>query len=318
MSSSTPALLSANRVSSRIRPLLRGSFVALVTPMFADGGIDIERYRALIDWHITEGTDGFVIMGSSGESATVSPDEHVELIRIAIDHVQGRAPVIAGAGANSTDEAIELTAHARRVGATACLSVVPYYNKPTQEGLYRHFRSIAETVDIPLILYDVPSRTVVGMEIDTIARLSRIPGIIGLKDATGDIGRAALLFNAVAQDFSIYSGDDASAAALMLLGAHGNISVTANVAPRLMAQLCEAARKGDVRVVRELNRRLSWLNRDLFLESNPIPVKWALAQMGMIEDACRLPLTALSEQHHGAVRQALLNAGVGIAGLIPG
>ncbi|HEY4075113.1 MAG TPA: 4-hydroxy-tetrahydrodipicolinate synthase [Herbaspirillum sp.] len=323
MSSSHPALLSSNRVFGRSEdvngtaPLPHGSLVALVTPMFPDGGIDIGRFCTLIDWHIAEGTNGIVVMGSTGESATVSTDEHVELIRIAIDHAQGRVPVIAGAGANSTDEAIELTAHARRAGAAACLSVVPYYNKPTQEGLYRHFRSIAETVDIPLILYDVPSRTIVGMDIDTIARLSQIPGIVGLKDATGDIGRAALVFNAVDSDFSVYSGDDASAAALMLLGAHGNISVTANVAPRLMAQLCDAARNGDVGIVRDLNRRMSWLSRALFLESNPIPVKWALAQMGMIEAGCRLPLTALSARHHDAVRQALLNAGVGISGLIP-
>ena len=251
-----------------------------------------------------------MVVGTTGESPTVSMEEHAELIRVAVEHAAGRIPVIAGVGANSTDEAIHLTRHAKVVGAQAGLSVVPYYNKPSQEGLYRHFRAIAEAVDLPTILYNVPGRTVADMSNETVLRLAQVPGIIGIKDATGDIARGGLLLREAPASFQVFSGDDPTAAALILLGARGNISVTANVAPRLMRELCAAALAGDVPQVRELNARLARLNKALFVEANPIPVKWALAQMGRSELGYRLPLVELGAQHHETVRRALQEVGL--------
>jgi len=294
------------------RTPIEGSIVAIVTPMQPDGKLDFEAFRALLDWHLAEGTDGFVVVGTTGESPTVAVDEHVELIRFAVQHVAGRAPVIAGTGANSTAEAIELTEAAKKVGADAGLSVVPYYNRPTQEGLYRHFKTIAEAVDLPMILYNVPGRTGCDLAGDTTLRLAQVPGIIGLKDATGDIGRGALLLGQVPGNFAVYSGDDPTAAALMLLGGRGNISVTANVTPRLMHELCVAALAGDARKAAQINQRMALLNRNLFLEPNPIPVKWALAQMGRMALGYRLPMVELGAQHHAAVREALRAAGIEI------
>jgi len=284
--------------------------VALVTPMHPDGSLDLDAFRKLIDWHIAEGTDGLVVVGTSGESPTVDFDEHAELIKIAVDHAAGRIPVIAGVGGNSTEEAIRLSRDAQQAGAQAGLSVVPYYNRPTQEGLYQHFRKSAEAVDLPVILYNVPGRCVVDMSNETVLRLAEIPNIIGIKDATGDIGRVSLLLSNAPEDFFVFSGDDPTAAALMLLGGKGNISVTANVAPRLMHELCVAAMAGDVPRTRELNGRLAKLNKVLFVEPNPIPVKWALAEMGLIELGYRLPMTPLSEQHHELVRTSLKEAGL--------
>ncbi|MET0185808.1 MAG: 4-hydroxy-tetrahydrodipicolinate synthase [Achromobacter sp.] len=288
----------------------QGSMVALVTPMKPDGALDLDAYRALIDWHVKEGTDALVVVGTTGESPTVSVDEHAELIRIAVEHAAGRIPVIAGTGANSTVEAIHLSRRAKEVGAHAGLSVVPYYNRPTQEGLYRHFKAIVEAVDLPTILYNVPGRSVADMSHDTMLRLSDVPGIIGVKEATGDIGRGALLLSEAPASFQVFSGDDPTAAALMLLGARGNISVTANVAPRMMHDLCAAALAGDVPRVRELNGRLARLNKLLFVEANPIPVKWALAEMGLTALGYRLPLSELSAANHDVVRGALRDAGL--------
>jgi 4-hydroxy-tetrahydrodipicolinate synthase len=288
----------------------QGSMVALVTPMQPDGTLDYAAYRSLVDWHIAEGTDALVVVGTTGESPTVSMDEHAELIRLAVEHAAGRIPVIAGVGANSTDEAIHLARHAKAVGAQAGLSVVPYYNKPSQEGLYRHFRRIAEAVDLPTVLYNVPGRTVADMSNETVLRLAQVPGIIGIKDATGDIGRGALLLREAPAHFQVFSGDDPTAAALMLLGGRGNISVTANVAPRLMHDLCAAALAMDVPRVRELNARVARLNKALFVEANPIPVKWALSRMGRMSLGYRLPLVELGAQHHATVEAALRDAGV--------
>ena len=282
-----------------------GSIPALITPMHEDGSIDWPNYRSLIDWHVRSGTDAIVAMGSTGESATISMDEHCEAIAIAIDQANGRLPVIAGTGANSTSEAIELTQFAARAGAVAALSVVPYYNKPTQQGLYAHYRAIAEAADIPLILYNVPGRTITDLADETVLRLAQIPNIAGLKDATGDIGRGISLLRSLPDGFALYSGDDPTAAALMLLGARGNISVTANVIPATMAALCLAARTGDVGAVREISRRIAPLHAAMFVESNPIPVKWALGHMGKITAAYRLPLTPLSEARHEEVAAAL-------------
>ena len=284
--------------------------VALVTPMHPDGSLDLDAFRKLIDWHVAEGTDGLVVVGTSGESPTVDFDEHFEIIRIAVEHAAGRIPVIAGVGGNSTSEAIELTKHAYNVGAQAGLSVVPYYNRPTQEGLYQHFRKVAETVDLPLILYNVPGRCVADLSNETVLRLAEVPNIVGIKDATGDIPRGVMLLRDVPSDFRVISGDDPTAAALMLLGGHGNISVTANVAPRLMHELCVAAMAGDVARTRELNTRLAQLNKVLFVEANPIPVKWAVAEMGLTELGYRLPLVPLSAQYHELVRTSLKEAGV--------
>jgi len=290
--------------------MLTGSIVAIVTPMHADGSLDLPRLHKLIDWQIENGTAGIVVVGTTGESPTVSMDENCELIRTTVEHAAGRIPIIAGTGANSTAEAIELTRYAKEVGADYCLSVVPYYNKPTQEGLYQHFRKIAEAVDLPLILYNVPSRTVADMSNDTVLRLTQVPGIVGLKDATGDIPRASDLLRKVPPNFAVYSGNDDSALALICMGGQGVISVVANVAPRKMQDLCAAALAGNIAQARELNRSLLALHARLFVEANPIPIKWALAQMGRIEEGIRLPLTPLSAQHHETMRAALKEAGV--------
>jgi len=292
--------------------MIQGSIVAIVTPMREDGALDYPRLKNLIDWHIGEGTDGIVIVGTTGESPTVDWDEHCELIRVAVEHAAGRIPVIAGTGANSTAEAIELTEYAKKVGAGAGLSVVPYYNKPTQEGLYRHFRKIAEAVDLPLILYNVPGRTVADLANDTTLRLTQVPNIVGIKDATGNLERGADLIKRVPEGFAVYSGDDASAVALILLGGNGTISVTANVAPRLMHEMCAAALANDLVTARQIHLRLLGLHRNLFVEANPIPVKWAVAQMGLIEPGIRLPLTPLSPEHFDRVRKAMGDAGVAL------
>lgn len=286
-------------------PALQGSLVALITPMLPDGSLDFAAYRKLIDWHVEQGTDGIVVVGTSGESPTVNVDEHAELIRVAVEHAAGRLPVVAGIGGNSTSEAIELSRHALSVGADAGLSVVPYYNKPTQEGLYQHYKAVAEAVELPSLLYNVPGRTVADLANDTVVRLAQIPNIIGIKDATADIGRGAMLIRDVPEDFVVVSGDDATAAALILLGGRGNISVSANVAPALMHELCAAALAGDAQRTRQLNARLATLNQVLFVEANPIPVKWAAAEMGLTQLGYRLPLTPLSSQYHATVRQAL-------------
>jgi len=290
--------------------MIKGSLVALVTPMLPDGAIDWDTYRALIDWHIEEKTDALVVVGTTGESPTVTVEEHCHLIDVAIKHAGGRIPVIAGTGGNSTQEAIELTAYAKKVGADASLSVVPYYNKPSQEGLYRHFKAIAEAVDLPILLYNVPGRTVADMHNDTVLRLAQVPGIVGIKDASGNIERGSWLIRQAPEGFAIYSGDDASAVALILLGAHGNVSVTANVAPRAMHDLCMAALQGDAATAREINQRLLPLHKNLFVEANPIPVKWALQTMGRIPAGIRLPLTPLHSDYHAAVVAALQSAGV--------
>jgi 4-hydroxy-tetrahydrodipicolinate synthase len=278
--------------------------------MFEDGSLDKDGLRKLIDWHIAEGTDAMVIVGTTGESATVSPEEHCELVKLAVDHSAGRIPVIAGTGGNSTAEAIALTRHAKEVGADASLQVVPYYNRPTQEGMYRHFKAIAEAVDLPVILYNVPGRTVADMSNDTVLRLAPIENIIGIKDATGNIARGIELLRDAPEGFAVYSGDDATAMALMFCGGAGNISVTANVAPRAMHELCEAAMARDVIRAIAINNRVLALHNKLFVEPNPVPVKWALAEMGMMPAGLRLPLAPLSEQFHATVRAALREAGV--------
>ena len=288
--------------------MITGSLVALVTPMLEDGSVDFNAYRALIDWHVEQGTDAIVAVGTSGESPTVSVDEHCELMKVAVEHAAGRIPVIAGAGGNSTHEAIKLTRYAHSVGANATLQVVPYYNKPTQEGLYQHFKAIAESSDCPVVLYNVPGRTVADLANETIVRLAQVDNIIGVKDATGDIGRGIQLLKQVPKDFAVYSGDDSTAAALILMGAQGNISVTANIAPKLMHDLCVAALNQDVVEVRRLNAVLCDLNKLLFVEANPIPVKWALAEMGKIGLGIRLPLTVLSEGNQSVIRAALKSA----------
>jgi len=278
--------------------------------MNEDGSVDFARFRSLIDFHIAEGTDGIVVVGTTGESPTVDFDEHKELIRAAVEHASGRIPVIAGTGGNSTVEAIELTESARKAKADACLSVVPYYNKPTQEGLYRHFRTIAEKVDIPQIVYNVPGRTVADLANDTTLRLAEVPNIVGIKDATANIERAGDLLRRAPRDFAIYSGDDATGIAMLLLGGKGIISVTANAAPRLMHAMCAAALAGDLANARALHFKLLPLHMKLFVEANPIPVKWAVAQMGLIGMGIRLPLTPLSPQFHDVVREAMRAAGI--------
>ncbi len=287
-----------------------GSIVALVTPMLDYGSVDYPALRRLIDWHIAEGTACIGVVGTTGESPTVDVPEHCEIIRVAVEHAAGRVPVMAGAGANSTREAIELSKFALDVGADCTLQVVPYYNKPTQEGIYRHFRAIAEAVDIPVVLYNVPGRTVADMQHDTVLRLTQVPGIIGIKEASGNIDRAAWLIKQAPRGFSIYSGDDQTAIGLMLLGGHGNVSVTANVAPRAMAELCRAALAGDAMGAREIHLRLLALHKQLFAEANPIPVKWALARMGRCGPAMRLPLVALSEALQAPLEAAMHEAGV--------
>jgi len=295
--------------------MVTGSIVAIVTPMQDDGQLDLVRFKSLIDWHIREGTDGIVVVGTTGESPTVNFDEHKALIRLAVEHAAGRIPIIAGTGANSTPEAIELSESAKKAGASASLSVVPYYNKPTQEGLYQHFRAIAERVDIPQIVYNVPGRTVADLANDTTLRLAQIPNIIGIKDATGNIERGTDLVRRAPKDFAIYSGDDATGLALMLLGGKGVISVTSNVAPRLMREMCRSALAGDVVTARRLNEKLLPLHQKLFVEANPIPVKWAVAQLGLIGNGLRLPMTPLSSQFYETVREAMREADLTVPAL---
>jgi len=292
--------------------MLKGSLVAIVTPMHEDGALDLPRLRKLVDFHVEQGTDGIVVVGTTGESPTVNYDEHCALIKTVVEQTAKRVPVIAGTGANSTDEAIELTRCAKESGADACLLVAPYYNKPGQEGMYRHFKAIAEAVDVPQILYNVPGRTASDLSNDTVLRLAQIPNIVGIKDATGNIERGTDLILRAPADFAIYSGDDASALALMLLGGHGVISVTANVAPKAMHEMCVAAFAGDLASARSLNAKLLGLHRHLFVEANPIPVKWAVQQMGLIEGGIRLPLTPLSSANQETVRQAMRQAGVAV------
>ncbi|MGV3740690.1 MAG: 4-hydroxy-tetrahydrodipicolinate synthase [Burkholderiaceae bacterium] len=290
--------------------MIQGSIVAIVTPMHADGSLDLPGLRKLIDWHIAEGTDSIVIVGTTGESPTVSVEEHCELIRVTVEHAAKRIPIIAGTGGNSTAEAIELTRYAKSVGAAASLQVVPYYNRPTQEGMYQHFNAIAEAVDLPVILYNVPGRTVADMSNETILRLAQVPGVVGVKDATGNIARGSDLIRLAPKEFAVYSGDDATAMALMFCGGKGNISVTANVAPRAMHELCVAAMEGRVADAVKINNRLIPLHNKLFIEPNPLPVKWALTKMGLMESGIRLPLVPLSEACHDTVLGALREAGV--------
>ena len=290
---------------------LTGSIVALVTPMHDDGSVDYPALRRIIDWHIDEGTDCLGVVGTTGESPTVDVEEHCEIIRVSVEQAKGRVPVMAGCGANSTKEAIELAKFARGVGADSQLQVVPYYNKPTQEGQYRHFRAIAEAVgDLPVVLYNVPGRTVADMAHDTVLRLAQVPGIIGIKEATGNIERAQWLIRDLPKSFAVYSGDDPTAVALMLCGGQGNISVTANLAPRTMHELCVAAIAGDVKRAMQLQFELMPLHRNLFVEPNPIPVKWAMARLGLCGGALRLPLTELDEASRPAVESALRATGL--------
>ena len=292
-----------------MKPIV-GSTVALVTPMGDDGSIDYAALRRLIDWHIDEGTDCIGVVGTTGESPTVSVEEHCEIIRVSVEHARGRVPVMTGTGANSTSEAIELSRFAKQVGADCALSVVPYYNKPSQEGLYRHFRAIAEAVDLPMLLYNVPGRTVADLLPETVLRLAEVPGIVGIKEASGDIERAAWLVKHAPQGFSIHSGDDGTAIALMLLGGHGNVSVTANVAPRLMHELCAAALRGDARTASEIHLRLLPLHQNLFCEPSPAPTKWALARLGRCGAALRLPIVPLSAAGAARVEQSLRDSGL--------
>ena len=291
--------------------MLNGSLVAIVTPMHADGALDLPALRKLIDFHVANGTSGIVVVGTTGESPTVDFEEHCLLIKTAVEHAGGRVPVVAGTGANSTAEAIELTEYAKKVGAGYALSVVPYYNKPSQEGLYRHFKTIVEKVDLPLVVYNVPGRTVADLGNDTLLRLALLPGVAGVKDATSDLVRHVDLMRRLPRDktFALLSGNDDTALAYMLLGGHGVISVTANVAPRAMADMCSAALGGKLADARTINARLMPLHTKLFVEANPIPVKWALAEMGLIGPGLRLPMTPLAAQHHDAVRAALREAG---------
>ncbi len=290
-------------------PIL-GSIVALVTPMHEDGRIDFDALRRLIDWHIAEGTHCIGVVGTTGESPTVTMEENCEVIRVAVDQAKGRVPVMAGTGANSTAEAIELTRFAKEVGADCHLSVVPYYNRPSQEGIYQHFKAVAEAVDLPMVLYNVPARTVADMSNDTALRLAQLPGVIGLKDATGNIDRAAWLIKQAPASLKIYSGDDGTAVALMLLGGHGTVSVTANVAPRLVREMSVAAMAGDARRATALHFQLLDLHRQLFCEPSPAPTKWALSQLGRCAPHLRLPLVPLTETGQVAVRSAMRSAGL--------
>ena len=286
----------------------KGCLVAIVTPMFDDGSLDLDALRALIDWHIAEGTDGIVIVGTTGESPTVDIDEHCLLIKTTVEHVAGRIKVVAGTGANSTSEAIALTAKAKALGVDACLLVTPYYNKPSQEGLYQHFAAIAAAVNIPQILYNVPGRTSCDMSNDTVLRLTAIKNIVGIKDATGSVERGTDLILRAPKEFAIYSGDDATGMALMLLGGQGVISVTANVAPKLMSQMCVAAMAGNVKAACDINAKLFALHQKLFIEANPIPVKWVMQQMGKTQAGIRLPMVNLSAQYHDVLRAAMRQA----------
>jgi len=292
-----------------MKPIV-GSIVALVTPFNEDDSVDYPGLRRLIDWHIAEGTDCIGVVGTTGESPTVSVDEHCEIIRVAVSHAAGRVPIMAGAGANSTREAIELTRFSKEVGADCSLQVVPYYNKPSQEGIYQHFKAIAEAVDLPVVLYNVPGRTVADMLPETALRLAQVPGVIGIKEATGNIERAAQLIKHAPSGFSVYSGDDGTAAALMLLGGHGNVSVTANVAPRLMHELCMAAIGGDVQKAREIHLRLLALHKQLFCEPSPAPTKWALSRLGLCRHQMRLPITPLTPAGQALVDGAMREAGL--------
>jgi 4-hydroxy-tetrahydrodipicolinate synthase len=296
-------------MTSSIRQIT-GSIVALVTPMHEDGSVDYPTLRTLIDWHITEGTDCIGVVGTTGESPTVNVEEHCEIIRVSVEQSAGRAPIMAGCGANSTAEAIELTRFAKTVGADCQLQVVPYYNKPTQEGQYLHFKAIAEAVDLPMVLYNVPGRSVADMAHDTVMRLTAVPGIVGIKEATGNIERAQWLIREVPKGFAIYSGDDPTAVALMLCGGQGNISVSANLAPRLMHELCIAAMAGDTRRAMEIQFKLLPLHKNLFVESNPIPVKWAMARMKLCGPTMRLPMTQLTQSNEASVEGAMRATGL--------
>jgi len=289
---------------------IQGSIVALVTPMREDGSVDYDALRRLIDWHIAEGTDCIGVVGTTGESPTVSMEENCEIIKASVLHAAGRVPVMAGTGANSTAEAIELTRYAKKVGATCHLSVVPYYNRPSQEGIYQHFKAIAEAVDLPMVLYNVPGRTVADMLPETTLRLAQLPGIVGIKEASGNIERACQLIKHAPKGFAIYSGDDGTAVALMLLGGQGNVSVTANIAPRLMHDLCIAAIEGDVRRATAIHLKLLPLHRQLFCEPSPAPAKWALSQLGRCSPHVRLPIVPLTAAGQAAVGQALRDSGV--------
>lgn len=290
---------------------ISGSIPALVTPMLEDGSVDYASLRKLIDWHIAEGTDCVGVVGTTGESPTVNVEEHREIIRVSVEQAKGRVPIMAGCGANSTAEAIELAQFAQSVGADCQLQVVPYYNKPTQEGIYQHFKAIAEAVpNLPIILYNVPGRTVADMQHETVLRLAKVPGIVGIKEATGNIERAQWLIRDLPKEFSVYSGDDPTAVALMLCGGKGNISVSANIAPRLMHELCMAAMSGDVQKAMEIQFQLMPIHKNLFVEANPIPVKWAMARMGLCGGTLRLPMTDLSKSQHQVVEAALLASGL--------
>lgn len=293
--------------------MLTGSLVAIVSPMHEDGSLDLDAFRALIDWHVEQKSDGLIVVGTTGESATVDFEEHVLLLRTAVQHAAGRIPIVAGTGANSTSEAIELSICAKDAGAVMSLSVVPYYNKPTQEGLYRHFKAIAEAVDLPIILYNVPGRTACDLSNDTAMRLAEVPGICGIKDATGDLARATELVGRAPADFALYTGDDATALPFLFLGGHGVISVTANVAPRQMHDMVAAALAGRIEEGRRINQRLFGLHRHLFVEANPIPAKWALYRMGRIQNSIRLPLVPLSVTAQSVVVAAMRQAGIDVA-----
>ena len=290
---------------------ITGSIPAMVTPMLEDGSVDYASLRKLIDWHIAEGTDCIGVVGTTGESPTVNVEEHREIIRVSVEQAKGRVPIMAGCGANSTAEAIELAKFAKSVGADCQLQVVPYYNKPTQEGLYQHFKAIAEAVpDLPVILYNVPGRSVADMQHETVLRLAQVPGIVGIKEATGNIERAQWLIRDLPKEFAVYSGDDPSAVALMLCGGRGNVSVTANVAPRLMHELCVAAMAGHVQKAMEIQFKLMPVHKNLFVEANPIPVKWAMARMGLCGGTLRLPMTELSKSQQPVVEAALRASGL--------
>ena len=290
--------------------MLIGSLVAIVTPMSDDGNIDYAAFKKLIDWHVESGTKGIVVAGTTGESATLTVEEHTSLIEAAVAHAAGRVPIIAGTGANSTAEAIELSSHAKRVGASYSLSVVPYYNKPSQDGLYLHFRTIAEAVDIPLILYNVPSRTVADLANETVFRLAEIENIIGIKDATADMGRGSELISKTPEGFAVYSGDDASFLPLMMLGSQGVISVTANIVPKQMQEVCDAIQSKDFQLAKKINDQLLMLHTNLFVEANPIPVKWGLKRMGRIAEGIRLPLTSMNTQFEQIILESLADAKV--------
>jgi len=296
--------------TSQAQAPITGSIVALITPMQADGSVDYAALRKLIDWHIAEGTDCIGVVGTTGESPTVNVEEHCEIIRVSVEQAKGRVPIMAGCGANSTAEAIELARFAKKVGADCQLQVVPYYNKPTQEGQYKHFKAIAEAVDLPVILYNVPGRSVADMAHDTVLRLAQVPGIVGIKEATGNIERAQWLIKEAPENFAIYSGDDPTAVALMLCGGHGNVSVTANVSPRLMHELCVAARAGDVKRAMEIQFQLLPLHKALFVEANPIPVKWAAARMGLCSGTMRLPMTELTPANQPVLEKVLQSTGL--------